>query len=236
DQARIFGQRAGTVPRRPRLPCLPPRGEFLVVNQEIHAARAGIVPDAVALVHEGQRPADEGFRRDIADAHPPRGAGKTAVGDERHLLTHALSVNQRGDAQHLPHPGAADRALIADDENLTFAVFAIANGIDAVFLVLEHPRGALEYPVLDAGTLDDGPVRTEIALQDRAASVRHDRLADAENDLAVGRIGPAIFLGNRPAGNRQAEAVDVTAFDQRADNDGSAADVINILRGVFPAR
>ena len=56
DQARIFGQRAGTVPRRPRLPCLPPRGEFLVVNQEIHAARAGIDPDAVALVHEGSGP------------------------------------------------------------------------------------------------------------------------------------------------------------------------------------
>jgi len=69
-----------------------------------------------------------------------------------------LPVNQRGDAQHLAHPGATDGAFIADDENVTFAIFAVANGIDAVFLVFEYPGSALEYQVLEAGNLINGAV------------------------------------------------------------------------------
>ena len=49
DQTRIFGERAGPMPRRPRLPGLPPLGEFTVVDQQIHAARTGVDPDAVAF-------------------------------------------------------------------------------------------------------------------------------------------------------------------------------------------
>ena len=70
DQTRVFGERAGAMPRLRRLPGLPPRSEFLVIDQEIHEARTGIDPDAVSVVHKGQRAADERFRRDIADAHP----------------------------------------------------------------------------------------------------------------------------------------------------------------------
>ena len=40
----------------------------------------------------------------------------------------------------------------------------------------------------------------------------------------------------RPAGDRQARAVDVPALDQRADDDGGAADVVDILGGIFAAR
>ena len=142
DQPRIFRKRACPMSRRPRLPGLPPRREFTVVDQEIHAARGGIDPDAVAFAHQRQRATDEGFLRDVADAHATRRSGKTPVGDEGDLLAHSLSVDQRGDAEHLAHAGAADRALVADHENVAGGVFAIAHGIDAVLLVLEYTGGA----------------------------------------------------------------------------------------------
>ena len=34
----------------------------------------------------------------------------------------------------------------------------------------------------------------------------------------------------------QATAVDMPAFDQRADHDGGAADVVDVLGGIFAAR
>src|SRR6266478_9149402 len=76
DQSCIFGKCASPMPGWPPLPCPPPLCKFIVVDQQIHAARAGIDPDPVALAHQRQRAADERFRRDIADAHSARSVGK----------------------------------------------------------------------------------------------------------------------------------------------------------------
>ncbi len=51
-----------------------------------------------------------------------------------------------------------------------------------------------------------------------------------------GALALAIFLRDRPAGDGQATTVDMTAFDQRADHHGGAADVVDVLGGVFAAR
>src|ERR1700733_1153020 len=59
DQSGVFGQRASPMPRRSRFPCLSPLREFGVIDQHIHAARAGIDTDAIALAHQRQRTADE---------------------------------------------------------------------------------------------------------------------------------------------------------------------------------
>jgi hypothetical protein len=77
-------------------------------------------------------------------------------------------------AQHLAHAGTADRTFITNDENLTSGIFAIADGIDAFFLILEHARVSFEHQLLEAGGLDDSAIRAEIALQNRHATVRHD--------------------------------------------------------------
>ena len=45
-QARVFGQRPRAMPGRSRLPRLTALGEFMVIDQKIHAARAGIDTDA----------------------------------------------------------------------------------------------------------------------------------------------------------------------------------------------
>src|SRR5947199_7840595 len=69
DQPCIFGKRPSPMPGWPLHPCPPPLCEFIGVDQQIHAARAGIDPDPVASAHQRQRAADERFRRDIADAY-----------------------------------------------------------------------------------------------------------------------------------------------------------------------
>ena len=186
DQTCIFGERACPMPRRTRLPGLPPQCEFLLVDQNVHPACAGIDPDAIAVAQQRQRSADKGFRRDIADTHAARRTGKPSVGDQRDLLAHSLPVDQRGDAEHLAHAGTADRTFIADHQHFACRIVAVADGIDASFLILEYARVAFEYEVLQAGDLDHGAIGTEIALEHGHATVRHDRLAHRIDDLSVG--------------------------------------------------
>src|SRR2546421_886041 len=170
------------MPRRSLLPCLLTLPEFIVVDQQIHAAGGGIDPDTVAFADQRQWAANERFRRDVADAHPACRAGKAPIGNECALLSHALAVNQRRDAQHLPHAGTADRAFIANDENITGGILATADSLDTLFLVFEYAGRALEHQAFETGDLDDSSSRAEIALQNCDASIRHDRGTRAEDD------------------------------------------------------
>src|SRR4051812_49706125 len=113
DQLCIFSERTGAMPWRSRRPRRAARSELIVVQQNVEAARLYIDPDAIAIAHQRQRSADEGLRRDVTDAHAPRRAGEAAVSDQRHLLAHALAVDQRRDTKHLAHAGTADRAFVA---------------------------------------------------------------------------------------------------------------------------
>src|SRR5215813_1233966 len=154
----IFRKRACPMPRRTRLPGLAPIGKLALVHEQIHAPHGGVDLDAVAVSHQRQRPTDKGFRRDIADAHASRRTRETAIGDERDLFAHALPIDQRGDAEHLAHAGAADRPLIADDEHLARGIIAAAHGLDAMLFVLEHTRHTLKYKALQPRDLNDRAV------------------------------------------------------------------------------
>src|SRR5438477_10185530 len=54
DQPCIFGNRPSPTPAWPLLPCPPPLCEFIGVDRQIHAARAGIDPDPAACSHQRQ--------------------------------------------------------------------------------------------------------------------------------------------------------------------------------------
>src|SRR5579871_3360353 len=95
----IFRERSCPVAWRPLLPGRTPSGKFTLIDAQIHAPRRGIDLDPIAVAHQRQRSADKGLRRDIANAHPARRAGEATVGDQRDLLAHALSVDQRGHAE-----------------------------------------------------------------------------------------------------------------------------------------
>src|SRR5205814_675571 len=72
DQTCIFCERACPMSWRSRLPHLAPPRQSAIVDQNIHAARSRIDADTIAIADQRQWTADEGLRRDIANAHPTR--------------------------------------------------------------------------------------------------------------------------------------------------------------------
>src|SRR5262249_51518669 len=164
DQASVFRERASPMPRRPWFPGLAPPCKLDLVNQQIHPARRGIDPNAVAVAYQRQRPADKGLRRNIADAHPARRTGEAPVGDQGNLLAHPLAVDKRGHPEHFAHAGTADRTFVADHQHLAGDIVAVADRFDTGLFVLEYPGRALKTQASQAGNLDDGTIGTEIAL------------------------------------------------------------------------
>ncbi len=74
--------------------------------------------DHVAVFQQGNRPAMCGLWPHVAHAEPACRARETAVGDQRHLLAHALAGQGRRGRQHFAHAGAACGAFVADDDAL----------------------------------------------------------------------------------------------------------------------
>ena len=68
--------------------------------------------------HGGDRAADRGLGGDVAGHEAAGGAGEAAVGEQRDLLAQAEADERRGHRQHLAHPGAAARALVADHDDV----------------------------------------------------------------------------------------------------------------------
>ena len=56
--------------------------------------------------------------RDVPGHQAVGRAGEAAVGEQRDLLAEALADERGGDVEHLPHPGAARWALVADHDDV----------------------------------------------------------------------------------------------------------------------
>ncbi len=69
----------------------------------------------VSIAHRGDGSAGSGLGRDVAHHQPAGGAAEAAIGEQGHLLAQALPDQRRGDAEHLAHPRAPARSLVADD-------------------------------------------------------------------------------------------------------------------------
>ena len=153
--ARIF--------RRRRLPGGLAAGQFLVADVQMDAALVDVDLDLVAGLHEGERAADEAFRRDMQDAGAVAGAAHAAVGDADHVA-HALPQQPLGDRQHAPfrHAGAALRAGVLQHQDMVGRDVEIV-ALDLahhVVVVLEGDRLAamLEEALVGGGRLDDAAV------------------------------------------------------------------------------
>src|SRR5262249_50299867 len=153
DLLGVLPQIPGSELRLARLPLGLALGEFL--GRDLHVERAvhGVDGDDVAVADQRDRAAHGGLRPHMADAEPAGRAGEAAVGDERDLVAHALAVQRRGGGQHLTHAGAAARSLVADHQNLAFAIFLLADRLEAGLLAVEAARRAGELQVGHAGHL-----------------------------------------------------------------------------------
>src|SRR3954453_22693100 len=95
-----------------RLPVAPPLFQLRVGKLHIQRTVLSIQLDDVPIMEESDRAARRRFRAHMPDAEAARGAGEASIGDERHLVAHALPVERSGGGEHLAHAGAAARALV----------------------------------------------------------------------------------------------------------------------------
>src|SRR5262245_46703877 len=162
---RILPQGAARERHRRRLPRLGTLLQLVRVELDIEGAFPGVKRNHVAVADERDGAAERGLRADMTDAKPTRGAGEAAVGDERHLVAHALAVKRRGRRQHLAHAGAAFGALVADDDDVAFFVALGADGGEGVLLAIEKEGGAEEFQYLHTGQFDVVAVGREVYLE-----------------------------------------------------------------------
>ena len=101
-----------------RLVLRHPALDLVVVERHVEPPRRDVDRHLVALAQGGDRPTLHRLRRDVADHQPAGAAREAAVGDQRHLLAEPLADDRGGDLQHLAHPGAAGRALVADHDHV----------------------------------------------------------------------------------------------------------------------
>ena len=199
----------------------------------------GVEGDHVAVAEERDRAALGRLGADVADAEAAGGAGEAAVGDQRHLLAHALAGEGGGGREHLAHAGAADRALVADDDDLALLVGALLHRVEGVLLALEDAGGAGEdlLRLGHAGDLHDGALGGEVAHEaDDAAGLR-DRLVDRVDHPAVGFAADVVeLLADGAPARGDAVAVEEAGAHELLEHHRHAAGLEEVLGDVFAAR
>src|SRR5712671_7325682 len=152
----------------------------------------------------------------MTDAEATRRTRKPAIGDQRHLLADPLAIERRRRRQHLAHPGTAARPLIADDDDVAFAVLTLLDRLEGVLLAIEAARRSAEAQRLHPGDLDDGALRREVALEHGDPAGRRQWLRGRTHHvLPLGEDDIAQILGDGPAGDGDAVAVQIAAVEQR---------------------
>src|ERR1700685_882109 len=172
DLLGVFPQIARRIFLGPRLPGFGAGGKLSVAQLDVQRALFRIELDDVAVADQPDRAAHGGLRPNMADAKTARRAGETAVGDQRDLAAHALTVERSGGRQHFTHAGAAFRALITDNQHVAFPVRLVLDGFEASFLAVEAARRPGETQARHAGNLNTGAVGREMALKAHHAAGR----------------------------------------------------------------
>ena len=118
--------------------------------------------------------------------------------------------DRRRDVQHLAHPGAAGRALVADHDHVARLDRARLDGGEAVLLGVEDARRAAVDEPLVAGELDDAPSGREVARRIAEAAGRLQRLLERDDDLLARRLLDRRRRSRRACGRRRSARVPVS--------------------------
>src|SRR4051794_38269312 len=175
DEGRVLRHHAGAVACRWRRPPFESPCDLVRRHVEIERGTIHVDDDGVALLDDRDRPTERGFRRDVADHQPMGSAREAAVGQECHGIAETLADECRRHGQHLLHPWTADRALVADHDDVAGIDRLRSNGVVAGGLRVEDARGAGVLAALVSGELDDAPFRCERAVEDREPAVGLER-------------------------------------------------------------
>ena len=184
----VFRQHAARIAGRRFLPRLSAGVQFFAGDFERQFAFLGVNRDGVAVLHERERPAGVGFRRDVPDDEAVAAAGKPSVGDERHVLAESLAHDGGRGRKHLAHPRPAARPFVADDDDIALHNRAVENFSHRGFFGIKNTREAGESQSFLAGDFRNCPLWRKIAAQDHEMTVLFDRLVERLNDRLVRRI------------------------------------------------
>ena len=232
-----FGEHTARVTRRGFLPRFLALGQFLRGHVEGEGAFLGVENDFVAVLHEGDRAADVGFRRDVADDEAVAAAAEASVGDERDVFAEAFAHDGAGGRKHFAHARSALRSLAANDDDVAFLDRAVEDRFQRLLFALEHDGFAFETQTFLAGDLADCASGSEVAVEDDEVTVLFDRVVERADDLLALRIRFHVRqrLGHGFAGDGEAIAVEQAGVEQRLHERADAADGDERAHAVFAA-
>src|SRR5689334_22585455 len=98
--------------------------------------------DLIAFLQCSDRSANEGLRGDVASHQAVCSARESAVGHQRNLVAEPFAVESARNGQHFAHTGAALRALVTNDYDITSLDLAAEDGLHGSFLAVKHASGA----------------------------------------------------------------------------------------------
>ena len=181
---------------------------------ELHAVEAvGVQVDhnGVAVLHQRDRPPEDGLGRDVADDQTDRSTREACVGHQRDgdVALSAQRGDPRGRVEQFGHPGCAPRPLVADHHHVVVleAVRMPVERLDEGALAVEHAGAAGEDAVLhapfDAGHLEDGAaIGSEVAAQQaQSAGVLEGLRRPGRSRPRPEAAGPVV-VAVRPASRR----------------------------------
>ena len=165
-------------------------GEFVIADVKGEGSVLGVEFDEVAVLHESQRSADGGFRRDVKDASAVRGARHAGIGDAENVADSLLEeIVGNGEHSGFGNPGGADRAGVLHDKNMVLgdSERRIVNAFLHVGVVLEYNGWAfvLEKFGCRRGRFDDGAFRGKVAFENDGAALLEEWLIEGLDDVVV---------------------------------------------------
>ena len=200
DERRVLGQDPGPVAGRAAATSARTAARPRRPGRRGRAPPIDVDDDRVAFLDDGDRAAERGLRRDVADHQAVGPAREPAVGQERDRIAQALADERAGDLQHLLHARPADRALVADDDDVAGLDLLGADRVVAGRLRIEDAGRSAVLAALVAGELDHAAVGRQRAVEDGQPAGRLERRLERDDDLLAGRLdGVRRDLGDRPA-------------------------------------
>src|SRR5207237_2386514 len=130
----------------------------------------------VTSADPGDRRASGGLAGDVADHQTVRRTGKAAVSNERHRIAQAFAGEGAGHAEHLAHPGAADRTFVANHDDIAGLDLPRAHRFKGSLLTVEDARRSPMQESLVTGEFYHATFGRQVATKDGKATGRLQRL------------------------------------------------------------
>ena len=124
--------------------------------------------------------------RDVAGHQAVGRSGEASVREQSDLVADPLADQSGGHLEHLAHPRASRRALVADHDDVAGLDALLLDDREAFLLGAEDPGRAGVLAALLSGHLDHAALRGEVAAQDHQPAGRLERVVERTDDLLAG--------------------------------------------------